>query len=66
MADVAERLPALAGIYDHYSNWNRRGIWEKALEALNKLLRKKNGKKPTTNYGIIDSQSVRTIAASEQ
>jgi transposase len=39
-------FPPWQTIYDHYSNWNRRGIWEKALDALNELHRKKTAKTP--------------------
>ena len=28
-------------VYDYYSQWNRDGIWSKALDAINELHRKK-------------------------
>lgn len=53
-------------MYDHFSRWNRRGVWETALDALNALRRKKRGRKPQPSYGIIDSQSAKTLYASEE
>ncbi len=42
MADVAQELSAGSKtVYDHYSNWNRRGVWEAALDELNALHREK-------------------------
>jgi putative transposase len=50
----------------HNSNWNRRSVWEAALDALNARHREKNGRAPTPSYGIIDSQSAKTVSDSEQ
>ncbi|EAR22206.1 IS5 family transposase [Nitrococcus mobilis] len=62
---LPKEFPPWQTVYDHYSNWNRRRVWAAALDALNALHRKKNGKTPTPSYAIIDSQSVKTVSASK-
>jgi len=42
------------------------GLWEKIMDALVKKVREKAGRNPTPSYGIIDSQSTKTVAASEE
>lgn len=42
MADVAQDFPPWQTVYDHFSRWNKRGIWEAALDQLNARHRKKN------------------------
>jgi putative transposase len=42
------------------------GLWEKIMDALVKRTRESAGRKASPSYGIIDSQSVKTIAASEE
>lgn len=37
-------FPPWKTVYDHYSNWNRRRIWERVLDDLNEHHRKKKGK----------------------
>ncbi len=59
-------FPPWTTVYDHYSPWNRRGVWEAALDELSALHRKKKDKNLTPSYGIVDSQSVKTVSASEQ
>ncbi len=34
-------FPPWKTVYDHYSNWNRRNIWENVLDELNQSHRKK-------------------------
>lgn len=59
-------FPPWQTVYDHFSNWNKRGVWEAALEEVNQLHRTDKGKAATPGYGIIDSQSVKTQYASEE
>jgi putative transposase len=59
-------LPPWKTVYDHFRNWNLRGVWETALEEINQRARKKIAKAPTPRDGIIDSQSVKTQYASEE
>ena len=42
------------------------GLWEKIMQALVKETRKKAGRNETPSYGIIDSQSVKTVYASDE
>ena len=42
------------------------GLWEKVMDALVKKVREKAGRNASPTYGIIDSQSVKTVAASEE
>ena len=59
-------FPKWKTVYDHFSRWNKRGVWESALDRLNVLHRQKNGRSALPSYGIIDSQSVKTQYASEE
>ena len=60
VADVADRFSALETEYDHFSNWNKRGTWEKCLDRLTAYRRLKAGNAALPSYGIIDAQSVKT------
>lgn len=62
---LPKEFPPWQTVYDHYSNWNRRRVWEAALDELNALRRKRSGKAMTPSYGIVDSQSVKTVGSSE-
>ena len=59
-------FPPLKTVYDHFSKWNKKGIWGNILDQLNKIWRKKAGREETPSYGIIDAQSVKTQYASEE
>jgi putative transposase len=48
-------------VYDYYRRWNARGVWEAVLCKLVEASRVKNGRLPTPSYGIVDSQSVKTV-----
>ena len=37
-------FPPWQTVYDHYSRWNRRGVWEAVLDQVNELHRKKTAK----------------------
>ncbi len=59
-------FPPWQTVYDHFSRWNKRGVWESALDQLNAVHRRNNGRSRSPSYGIIDSQSVKTEYASEE
>ena len=42
------------------------GIWEKVMQFLVKETRRKAGRNESPSYGLIDSQSVKTIYASDE
>jgi putative transposase len=64
--NVAKDFPPWKTVYDHFKKWNKKGVWEKTLDEVNRLHREKEGKEPCPSYGIIDAQSVKTQYASEE
>ena len=59
-------LPPWKTVYDHFRRWNKAGTWKKAVFYLNKHAREKEGKEKVPTYGIVDSQSAKTIYNSEK
>jgi len=57
-------FPPWQTIYDYFSRWNKNGVWERVLDAINQIRRKKLGRKATPSDGIIDA-SVKTHYVSE-
>ncbi len=58
-------FPPWDTVYDHFRRWNKRGVWEQALDVLHAQARSKQGKKPQPTYALLDSQSVKTQYASQ-
>ena len=58
-------FPPWKTVYGHFSRWNKEGVWESALDRLNGEYRASQKKRVAPSYAIIDSQSVKTIYASE-
>jgi len=58
-------FPVWQTVYGHFRRWNLNGVWEQVLDELNRKRRLQLGKKASPTYGIIDSQSVKTLYASE-
>lgn len=58
-------FPNWKTVYDHFSRWNKRGVWERALDHLIRIHREKSDRSSAPSYGIVDSQSVKTQYASE-
>jgi putative transposase len=59
-------LPPWQTVYDHFSKWNKLGVWERIVDRLNQIVRLKANRKAVPSYGIIDAQSVKTQYASEE
>jgi len=59
-------LPPWQAVYDHFSRWSKRGVWELVLDQLNRKARSKVGRTESPSYGIIGAQSVKTQYASEE
>lgn len=59
-------FPPWKTVYDHYRNWCLQGVWQKLLDDLTRLHRRKRGRNEKPSYGIIDSQSTKTQYASEE
>jgi putative transposase len=55
-------LPVWGTVYDYFRMWQKQGIWDQALEALRKQLRKVQGRDEEPSAAVIDSQSIKTSA----
>lgn len=58
-------FPPWATVYAHYRYWSLRGVWQKVLDDLTEMHRRKLGRNEKPSFGIIDSQSTKTQYASE-
>jgi transposase len=52
--------PSWENVYAHFRRWSSSGLFEQMHDLLRERWREREGKKPTTTAGIIDSQSVKT------
>ena len=59
-------FPPWKTVYDHFSRWNKSGVWETALDEMNRMFREKQKRSADPSYGIVDAQSVKTQFASEE
>ena len=55
-------LPAWETVYSYLRTWRMAGIWDKALEALRKQMRHKQGRDEEPSAAVVDSQSIKTSA----
>jgi len=53
-------------VWSFYRRARESGLWEEIEDALVRKTRKNAGRAETPTYGIIDSQSAKTVAASEE
>ncbi|MDR1492162.1 MAG: transposase, partial [Planctomycetaceae bacterium] len=58
--NLPKDFPTWKTVYNVFWHWRNDGIWQNIHDALNRLVRKNKGKKPTPSVGVIDSQSVKT------
>jgi putative transposase len=58
--------PPFPTVWSFYRRARESGLWEKVMDELVKKTREKAGRNPSPSYGIIDSQSAKTVAASEE
>ena len=63
--NLPKDFPEWNATYHFYSRARDKGIWDKILLHLVERTRKKAGRTSMPSYGIIDSQSVKTVSASE-
>ena len=63
---IPHDFPPYSTVHSFYRRARISGWWDKILEHLVKRSRKNAGRKETPSYAIIDSQSVKTVAASEE
>ena len=59
-------FPPYSTVHSFYRRARISGLWDKILEYLVKKTRTNAGRKENPSYAIIDSQSVKTVAASEE
>ena len=59
-------FPPWEVVYYYFQKWNREGIWEQVLDALNEKDRLRQGRGRKPSYGIIDSQSSKTQYNSDE
>ena len=58
--------PPYSTVHTFYRRARLSGLWEKVLKAVVEKTRLKAGRSATPSYGIIDSQSVKTVYASDE
>jgi len=58
--------PPWSTVHSFYFRARKSGLWEKVQEATVKKVRVAEGRKDSPSYAIIDSQSAKTIYASEK
>ena len=64
--NLPKDFPEWNAVYHFYSRAMAKGVWDAILLALVKKTRESADRNPSPSYAIIDSQSVKTVAASEE
>ena len=59
-------FPPYSTVHSFYRRARISGLWDKILEHLVKKIRTDAGRKENPSYALVDSQSVKTVAASEE
>jgi putative transposase len=59
-------FPPYSTVHSFYRRARNSGLWDKILQHIVLKTREDAGRSPEPSYGIIDSQSVKTVAASEE
>ena len=59
-------FPPYSMVHSFYRRARKRGLWEKILDHLVKKTRVNAGRKEEPSYGIIDSQSVKTVTYGDE
>jgi len=45
-------MPPWQTVYDHFSKWNKLGVWERIVDRLNQIVRLKKNRKPFQVTGL--------------
>jgi len=59
-------FPPYSTVHSFYRRARNSGLWDKILQHLVLKTREDAGRSPEATYAIIDAQSVKTVAASEE
>jgi Transposase and inactivated derivatives len=59
-------FPPYSTVYSFFSRAKKNGLWDEILRHLVAKTRVDAGREPAPTYALVDSQSVKTVAASEQ
>ena len=59
-------FPPYSTVHSFYRRARKSGLWDKILQHLVQKTREDAGRSPRPTYAIIDSQSVKTVSASEE
>jgi len=59
-------FPPYVTVWSFYRRARLSGLWEKVLQATVEKTRLQAGRSTSPSYGIVDSQSVKTVYASEE
>ncbi len=59
-------LPPWKTVYSFFRRAKESGLWDRILEFLVEKVRMEEGKNAVPSYGIVDSQSAKTVAGSEE
>ncbi len=58
-------FPPWKTVYSFFTRAKNSGLWDEILQFLVEIARQVEGKEPEPTYGIIDSQSVKTMSRNE-
>ncbi|MDR2204381.1 MAG: transposase [Nitrososphaerota archaeon] len=58
-------FPNYATVWSFYRRAVKKGVWEKAMDKMVQKVRVDANRTPEPSYGLIDSQSVKTINSNE-
>ena len=53
-------LPHWSTVYHYFRQWQKEGVWEKAVQALVRRDREREGRPASPSALVMDSQSVKT------
>ncbi len=59
-------FPPYQTVYSFYRRMLKSGLWDKILQYLVEKTRENAGRSAQPSYGLVDSQSVKTVAGSEE
>jgi putative transposase len=59
-------FPPKGTVYYHFQELKRHGVWDKILQQTNRLVRQKQDRGPNPTFGLIDSQSAKTMYNGEE